>query len=132
MDAILDWLNNPLNKTVLLFVGGLILKRWPAFVNKAIPIALAVTSALLSALASMFPAIVPTAHAAGGALADTVATSTQASAAGAPVIGWLAGVFVPVLAAIGTHSGGRALAQWADVGFRVFGAIRGKAPASGA
>jgi hypothetical protein len=98
MDAVLGWLDNPAVKYFLLLIGGFALKKWPAFVNKAIPLALLVTSILIAALHSLFPDLVPAANAA----------VTSAVRGGIPVLPWwkwfLMDVLMPVALAVGTQS----------------------------
>jgi len=96
MQQFLDWLNNPIVKAVLLFIGGLILKRWDKFVNAAIPVALLVISIVLALLKALWPELVP---------ASPVLVATSA---GAP---WwrsvLVGSLIPVFVAVGAYSGGK-------------------------
>ena len=100
MQAFVDFVNNPMVKTLLLLVGGVALKKWPAFVTKFVPLALLVVSGILSALQALFPALVPAAHACI-AQAVTIPLPT-------PHQPWwqylLTSVLMPVLLAVGAHS----------------------------
>lgn len=114
MQNVMDWLANPMVKTALLFVGGFILKRWPEFVNKAIPVALLAISALLTLLRALFPDAVP----ADGA----VAAVSQA----APWWkGFVVDVLVPTLLAVGAHSHAKNTREWWQAGARIWKAARG-------
>jgi hypothetical protein len=101
MQAFFDFLNNPMVKTILMFVLGLAAKKWPSFVNKFIPLALVGVSGLLTFLQWVAGAMVPAAHA-------FVATAAPTVTPQAATVPWwqfvLTSVFVPVLIAVGTHS----------------------------
>lgn len=62
MDAILGLITGDVGRYVLSLVGGRLLKQWPAFTNKGIPLALYVLNALLAIVNGL---AVPMAHAAG-------------------------------------------------------------------
>lgn len=95
MQQVLDWLNDPTIKTVLMFFGGLVLKKWSGFVNKFIPVALLGISILLAALKALFPMLVP----------DAEAATVTAAVVSVPWWKWLlVDVLVPVLLAVGAHS----------------------------
>lgn len=110
MDQILVWLANPLTKAILLNVGGWILKQWPPFVNRAIPLALLVVSALHELLASLWPNLVPSVHAAVYA----AATGSLPWWKAAGLWGWQ--VALPVVIAVGLHSSSKNVRQWAGAG----------------
>lgn len=107
MDHLLAWLNDTAVKSVLLFLGGLVLARWPAFVSKAIPVVLTAFSAITAALLVMFPAPIP--NVAGLAPEHIAAAPAHTSS-------WLWNTIIPVLIAVATHSGGRSTAQWIKLG----------------
>lgn len=97
---IVDAINNPITKTIWLFVAGIIMRKWPEFTNKWIPTILTILSglaAVLGALAGQFselPTTVPTSFAA------------MPQVEGKPI--WMHFIFswlIPVLVAIGTQSG---------------------------
>lgn len=119
--AIGTWVSDPTGKTILLFVGGLILKKWGAFVNKAIPAALLVVSIIVEVLKALFPLLVPAAHAA----ADSLAVGAAVAVAAVP---WwktiLLDVLVPTLLASGAQSQMKNTRQWADFGWRIFQTVR--------
>lgn len=62
MDAILGLLTGDVGRYVLSLIGGRLLKQWPAFANKAIPLALLGLNMLLAIVNGL---AVPMAHAAG-------------------------------------------------------------------
>ncbi len=109
------WLNDVGVKALLLFVGSGLLKRWPAFVNKAVPFAQVTSSLVLSLLAALFPAT------SGGPTAIVFASfggtplytpAAWYSQAGSIV----ANTLIPVAFAIATHSGTKNTAQWVKLG----------------
>jgi xanthine/uracil/vitamin C permease (AzgA family) len=110
VDQILVWLANPLAQAILLNVGGWILKTWPQFVNKAIPLALLIVSILGNLLAALWPNLVPAAGAAE--LAQAVASVPWWKAAG--LWGWQ--VALPVVIAVGLHSSSKNVREWASLG----------------
>lgn len=119
MDQVLSWLNDPINKTVLMFLGGLILKKWGAFVNRAIPVALLAVSTLLAVLKALFPTLVPDAQAATSAVNAAVGVSST----------WhfiLTTVIAPVLVAVGLHSTSKNTKQWVEFGAKVIEAVPAK------
>lgn len=116
MESVLAWLNEPLNKTVLMFLGGLILKKWPAFVNKAIPLVLLAVSILLAALKSLWPVLVPDAHAA------TMVAAV--SGGGAMWKNFLTDALVPVVFSVGTHSAAKNTREWWAVGWKLWTTAR--------
>jgi|SRR6185436_954065 len=110
MEQILEFLASPLAKVILLNVGGWILKTWPPFVNKAIPVALLLVSALYQMLVDLWPGLVPDAHAAvilaaGGGLPWWKAAGI-----------WLGNVGLPVIIAVGLHSTSKNVREWASLG----------------
>lgn len=113
LQKFVDAVNNPATKTGLLLVGGFVLKLWPQYVNKSIPIALTVLSTLLQVVHTAFP--------------DTAAVQPAAyvAAAFSTSSGWgafLFGTLAPVLFAVGINSGQKNLAEWSKVGFAVMDA----------
>lgn len=113
MENLMTWVENPMVKSALLFLGGWALKRWPSFVNKAIPVALLVVSALLSIIKSAFPDVV-----ADGAV---IATVVQA----APWWkGFILDCVVPVLLAVGAHSHAKNTREWWETGAKIYKAAR--------
>jgi hypothetical protein len=113
----LDWANSPVGKTVLLFVGGVALKRWPTFINKAIPVTLLVASSLLSILHAAFPSLTPIA-------------STTLMVTSAPASSWwstfITTAILPTVAAVGLHSGPKNTLEWAALGFKIFKEIKSR------
>ena len=110
--AFLAWLNSPTSKTVLLLVGGVVLKKWGAFVNKAVPFALLVLSGLTQTLHTMFPDV-----------SGPIQPAAYAVAAFSTRSGWggfLFGSVVPVLMAVGIHSKSKNLSEWAKIGCAMF------------
>jgi hypothetical protein len=114
MDSIRDLLQNVAVRTLLLMVGAAVLKKWPAFVNKAIPIALLVANSFYEGLTAMFPALVPAAHAAADALA-TAGSGHHGLAFGK----FFFNAVVPVVLAVGAHSASKNTREWANVGWKV-------------
>lgn len=104
----MDILNTPealvLLKTLALLIGGAILRRWPAFVNKAIPLALIVLSQAHDIIVLMFPGI---AHAS----ADIGPSK--------PHIPWLISTLLPAILAVGLNSGAKNTREWVKAGLRV-------------
>jgi hypothetical protein len=114
------FVNDALPKTVLLIIGAAILKKWPAFVNKAIPVASLIASALISTFGVMFPPAVPEV---------TPTSMVAASFAGVPLIvaaskiaatgSWLWNTLAPLAFAVAMHSGGKNTRQWVELGGRI-------------
>lgn len=116
---VLELLNDATVKTALLFVGGFILKKWPAFVNKAIPVVLAIASGLVSLLAAMFPA------AAGGTTPALYVASAFVPAGVVQTLGhvWASPVvsaLVPLWLASGLQSTAKNTRQWAALGWKLW------------
>lgn len=118
----LAWLNDGSVKYGLLILGGFLLKRWPAFVNKAIAISLAFVSALLALGHALFPTVVP----AGTVPSEFVAASFMgqhvvvASSTGSQVASWAWNTFFPLAAAIATQSGVKNTIEWLRLGVGLF------------
>jgi hypothetical protein len=110
VEQILVWLANPLSQAILLNVGGWILKQWPVFVNKAIPLALLVVSILGNLLAALWPNLVPPAGAAE--LAQAAVSVPWWKAGGL----WAWQVAFPVVIAVGLHSSSKNVREWAALG----------------
>ena len=122
LTQIIAWLNDTMVKTVLLFVGGFILKKWEPFVNKAIPTMALLASALISTLQTMFPTVVPP----GTAPASFVAGSFvgvpfyAANTAAAKGASWLWNTGVPLAFAIASQSGAKNTVEWIKMGLKLF------------
>lgn len=103
MEQFFEFLNGPLMKTLLMLVFGFALKRWGAFLNKAIPLALVALSGALTFVQYLASLLTPeTAHAFVAQASVTIPLPT-------PHQPWwhylLVSVLLPVVAAIGVHSG---------------------------
>jgi hypothetical protein len=100
MEQFMEWLNSPLVKTLLLLVAGFALKKWPAFLNKWIPLALTFVSGLLTFVQFLASLLVPVAHAQG--------VTIPLPQPHQPWWHYLAvSVLLPVLMAVGAHSSGK-------------------------
>ena len=107
MTKILDWINDPGVKAILLLGGGFLMSRWGPFVKKAVPMLLLVASALVQAIHSMFPGV-------EGAVPAGYATAALLPVKG--IGGFVMGSLIPALLAIGIHSGSKNTRQWAELG----------------
>lgn len=107
MDAILSFVNQPQVQFALTLAGGWILKRWPAFNNKAIPLATLSMNLAISLLGPMFGVVPAHAEVAG-----------VVTASGAPTLNPLFDALITWVAATGTHGGFKNLWQWVRGGFR--------------
>jgi len=98
VDALNGILNNPMVRAALLWAVGYALKKWPDFVNKAIPLALTICSVGVSVLQFVATLFVGVAHAQG---AVTIPLPQ-------PHQPWwqylLTSVLLPVVLAVGAHS----------------------------
>lgn len=116
-------LNDPVLKPILLVLGGFILKRWEPFVNKAIPVVLAVCSAVVSLIGALFPAAAGT-KTAGFVLAMAVAPAgfvdTLSHVWASPIVSAL----VPLWLASGMQSTVKNTRQWAGAGWKIWDATR--------
>jgi len=112
----MDLFNDPIVGMVLkgglLALGGLLLKKWPVFVNKAIPVTLGFLSFAAQVIHEAWPALVPAAHAALGA--------SQEPVHGFNILGFIAGTVLPAVCAVGLHSWSKNTRQWAEFGWRLF------------
>ncbi len=128
ISTVSEWVNSPLNKTVLLVVGGLISAKFTDVVNKFIPIALMLSSTLATGLGAMFPSVaaaegVTAMYAAvglGGVHASTVGFFSAFGSAG----GWLVSSLVPAVLAVGAHSATKNTKQWWQMGHIVWNATQ--------
>lgn len=108
------WLNDPTVKTGLLLAGGMLLRFWQPFVNKAIPVALLGASSFLSTLRLMFPVLVtpdglPTAF----SFASLAGVDYYVAASpGAATASWLWNTALPLAIAVGSQSATKNTAQW--------------------
>lgn len=129
LEVLFRWLNDAAVKSVLLFLGGLVLKHWAPFVNKAIPVTLLVVSAILAALRSAFPDHVPDAVT-GSFVFTTVAGLSLESAASTPakVGSWLWNTLGPLAYALATHTGAKNTGEWIKIGVGIIWP-GGRAPA---
>ena len=118
LPEIVGWLNDAVVKTVLLFVGGLILKRWAPFVNKAIPVTLTAASGLIALLNGLFPDI----RALGSPASFTLlgVEFYPAAGRGARLTSWLWNTFLPVAVAVGAHSAPKNTLEWIRLGAGLF------------
>lgn len=106
MEHLLAWLDDPVVKYLLALVGSFLLKRWPAFVNRAIIATGLIASLILSVLHALFPVAVANAQ-------DSLAV-VQHAVVSVPWWKWLAtDVLMPVVLAWGTHTGVKNGVQWA-------------------
>lgn len=119
LQHVLAWLDNPAVKYALVLIGGFLLKRWPAFVNGAIPAVTAIASLLIALLHVIFPdaqAAAPALESAlGGAMAQADSVARAMTTAGGAIPWWQALFFngiLPWLIAVGTHSGVKNSGQW--------------------
>jgi hypothetical protein len=58
--SVLDFLNNPLVKAAMVAVGAWLLRKWPKFVNEAVPLVTGIYSVLTTVIGLLFPSHVPT------------------------------------------------------------------------
>jgi len=103
MQGFFDFINNPMFKTVILFVLGLIGKKWPDFTNRLIPLALLAISAVMGFGQWLIDILTPAAHAMVMAAAPAVMPQANQT-------GWwwfINVILVPVLVAVGAHSSGK-------------------------
>ena len=108
MQQVLDWLNDPAIKSVLLLVGGFILKKWPKFVNQFIPLALLTASIILGVVKALWELMVPAAHALDSLVTNFAPTVAAVPAPHQPWWMFVINVIlVPVLLAVGAHSTGK-------------------------
>ena len=114
VQKVLDFLNQPMVKTALLLVGGLVLKQWPQVVNKTIPLTVQILSALIQTLHVAFPEAAPVQPAAYIAAALSPATGG--------LVSWLVGSLVPAFLAVGMQSSVKNTAEWSKVGWTVWDA----------
>jgi len=120
VDHLIAWLDNPAVKYVLIIVGGWLLKRWPQFINGAIPIVTGVAALLVSILRLMFPETQQAVEAVGSLIGPAVAHADTVlrvvSDQTTPHLPWWQSLFfnaiLPWLIAIGTHSAGKNTGQW--------------------
>lgn len=128
LNQIIAWLNDTMVKTVLLFVGGFILKKWEPFVNKAIPVMALLASAFISTLQTMFPSVVPPPGTTPAMYepASFVATTFAGvpfyavNTAAAKGASWVWNTLVPIAFAIGTQSGSKNTIEWFKMGLKLF------------
>jgi hypothetical protein len=110
------WLAGVVGQGILLMLGAAALKRWPEFINKAIPLALGFISLVLTVLKGAFPALVSDASAA-----------TMLAAVGHAAPWWQTfalDTVAPVVFAIGTHSAAKNTREWWALGLKLFKAAR--------
>ena len=120
LQNIVGWLNDPTLKSILLFVGGIIMKRSPAVVTRAVPFLLVLASGVVGLLNGLFPGV-------GAHTTSFVTASVDGAAAlfgGATFGQWLAETLVPVAYAVAVHSGGKNTRQWAQAGWGIFQAAK--------
>lgn len=55
LQQFLDFLNNPVFKGIAVFAGTYVLRRWPRFVNEAVPIWTGLASVVTTLLGMLFP-----------------------------------------------------------------------------
>lgn len=114
-------LNDTFMKTILLIVGGALLKRWPALVNKAVPVILASLSAVIAALSAMFPTVAPGAVPTSFVYGTVAMMPLYASAGFGPHLSsFLTNTLVPVAFAIASHSGPKNTREWLQLGCKLF------------
>ena len=108
--AALDWVNAPMNKTVLMVLGSWVWNRHEATINKALP-ALTMGASILTGAAQLVMASIAAAFPQAGihsAAYEAAAHGSVVSTVGAAVFGTV----VPVLVTIGHHSWLKNLAEW--------------------
>lgn len=116
MEQVLAWLNDPMHKTVVGFVGMFLLTRWPAFVKKAVPMVLTACSLIVTALGAAFGDLNAAAPAVYAAAGLGPAYDAWNAAAGSGVQSFLFNWLVPVAMAVGVHSYPKNLLQWFRLG----------------
>jgi len=117
--SLLALVNDPILKPLLLIFGGVLLKKWEPFFNRAIPVVLATCSALVSLLAALFPALVPDASPAffvAGYIAPAGFVASAAAVWASPIVSAL----VPVWLASGMQSTAKNTRQWAKAGWTIW------------
>lgn len=115
--AALDWVNTPVNKTVLMVLGAWVWNRSSATINKALP-AVTMGASILSGAAQLIMAAVAAAFPQAGihsAAYEAVASGTVVSTVGAAVFGTV----VPVLVTIGHHSWAKNFIEWLSEGAKL-------------
>ena len=119
IQAALNWVNDPVHKTVLAMIGGWILNRWPAFINKAIPAVVTAGSILLGVGQLAFAATGAfDAHPANFIAA--VAAEAGKPSVGSAILDAVVGTILPVWVATGHYSWGKNLVQWLALGLPLF------------
>ena len=113
LQVALNWVNDPLHKSLLFMAGGWALNRWPAFVNKAIPGVTTLASILLGASQLLVAAV----SAAKGGVVGASFTAAVIAEAGQPsfggaVVAAVVGTILPVWVSTGHYSWLKNIAQW--------------------
>lgn len=112
--AALDWVNSPVNKTVLMVIGAWIWNRNSVTINKALP-ALTMGASILSGAAQLIMAAVSAAFPQAGihsAAYEMAATHGPVYTMSAMVFGTV----LPALVTIGHHSWLKNFAEWLGEG----------------
>jgi len=121
LQGILSFTNDTFVKTLLLMFGGLMLKRWPAFVNKAIPTTKLMISAALAILAALFPTQAATAVPASFVFSTFAGAPLYATASWTSHLGSVvSNTLVPLAFAIAAHSGPKNTGEWIKLGVGFF------------
>ncbi len=117
------WLNDSTVKTVALLIGGVILKKWEPFVNKAIGFGLLVVSAFVSTLSVLFPGSVPGPDAVTSSFVFAQVGGVEFVTHGGGFLragSWLWNTAVPAVAAVGLHSLPKNTGEWLKLGVGLF------------
>jgi len=115
--AALDWVNTPMNKTVLMVIGAWVWNRSSATINKAIP-ALTMGASILAGAAQLVMASIAAAFPQAGihsAAYEAAASGSVVSTVGAAVFGTV----VPVLVTVGHHSWLKNVLEWLQDGAKL-------------
>lgn len=115
--AALDWVNAPMNKTVLMVLGAWVWNRSSATINKALP-AVTMGASILSGAAQLLMASIAAAFPQAGihsAAYEAAASGTVVSTVGTAVFGTV----IPVLVTIGHHSWAKNFIEWLSEGAKL-------------
>lgn len=115
--AALDWVNAPMNKTVLMVIGSWVWNKHSATINKAIP-ALTMGASILAGTAQLVMASVAAAFPQAGihsAAYEAAANGSVWTTVGSAVFGTV----VPVLVTVGHHSWLKNILEWLTDGAKL-------------
>lgn len=105
-----DWLENPVVRGLIGYLGMFLISKHPTLVKKAVPSVLLVINVVFEVLRIMFPAIVPAAHAAGDLVQQI----------GQPWWQHVVMVIASTAIGVGLHSGPKNTYEWLQDGLVLF------------